>query len=283
MIKCIVCSQEVTSKRGLAFHIKKHNIDSVVDYLKMYPDQIQYVEPKDESLLTCPICGRYNLKQLGQHIVGTHKMTHEDFLKLYPNQVMFIDEISERCKKANAIGNKKYYENKASNPEEYDRRIKERAEKRKINNPDIGIKISNILREHGVYDRMSDWAKSKWKEPEYRKFQCDKTKKQHENGLTDIVVKKSYKRRSIKSTIGGVDYIMRSSWEVQFAEILYSNGIQFEYESVKLKYFYKGKFHTYYPDFKINGTNILFEVKPYRLVQTDRKKSKTKVFYRKWI
>ena len=82
MIRCVVCSQEVTSKRGLAFHIKKHGICSVSDYLKLYPDQTDSIEPKDDTLLTCPICGRYNMKQLGQHIVGTHKMTHEDFLKL---------------------------------------------------------------------------------------------------------------------------------------------------------------------------------------------------------
>ena len=274
MIKCVVCSQEVTSKRGLAFHIKKHDIDSISDYLKLYPDQTDSIEPKDDTLLTCPICGRYNMKQLGQHIVGTHRMTHEDFLKLYPEQKMFIDEISERCKKATAIGNKKYYENKAANPEKYEQMIKERTEKRKRNNPDIGIKVSNILREHGVYERMSDLAKKKWQEPEYRKFQCDKTKKQHENGLTDIVVKKSYKNRSIKTTIGGIEYTMRSNWEIQFAELLYLKGIQFEYEDIKLKYFYSGKFHTYYPDFKIKGTNILFEIKPYTLVQQDRNKAK---------
>lgn len=274
MIKCVVCSQEVTSKRGLSFHIKKHGINSVDDYLAMYPTEINVIEPKDDSLLTCPICGRYNLKQLGQHITGTHKITHEDFIKMYPNQKMFIDEISERCRKATAIGNKKYYENKKANPEKYEKMIKERIEKRKRNNPDIGIRVSKILKKHGVYDRMSEWVKEKWNDPEYRAFQSNKTKKQHENGLTDIVVSKSYKNRSVKATIGDKEYIMRSNWEVQFAEILYSNGIDFEYEGIKLKYFYNGKFRTYYPDFKIKGTNILFEVKPYILVQNDRNKAK---------
>ena len=265
MIKCVVCSQEVTSRRGLAFHLKKHNIESVDEYLKLYPDQIQYVEPKDENLITCPICGRYNLKQLGQHIVGTHKMTHEEFSKLYPDQKMFIDEISERCRRATFIGRDQYYKNKEADPEGYQKRIEARVNKRKEHNPDLGKKISSILRDNGAYDRMSDWAKKKWQEPEYRKMQSDKAKKQHENGLTDIITRKSGKKR-YKVIINNIEYSMRSTWEVEFAKILNEKGIDFKYECFTIDYEYGGKIKKYYPDFIITNTNIIFEVKPKTLI-----------------
>ena len=264
MIKCVICNQEVTSKRGLAFHIKKHSIDSVEEYMELYPDQQQYIDPKNDELLTCPICGKYNLKQLGQHLTWIHKMTQEEFLKQYPNQKMFIDEISERCRRARDIGVDQYYKNKAANPEEYEQKIASRIQKRLNNNPDIGIKISNILRDHGVYDRMSERIRKQWDDPEYRKFQSEKTKKQHENGLTDVVMKKCMSGRKIyKVTIGDRTFSMRSSWEVKFAQLLDSMSIPFEYESFQIRYFYNNSFHSYYPDFIITGTNILFEVKPY--------------------
>lgn len=274
MIKCVVCSQDVTSRRGLAFHIKKHNIESVDKYLEIYPDQIQYVNPKDNSLITCPICGRYNMKQLGQHITGTHKITHDEFMKLYPNQKMFIDEISDRCRKASKIGVKKYYENKAANPEKYEEMIKKRTYNRIKNNPDIVEKIKLGQSNSELYQTTRSNVRELWKNPEYRKMQSEKCKKQHRDGLTDIVIKKSYKRRSITVTIDNIVYTMRSSWEVRFAQLLSSLNIPFEYENIKIKYFYNNNFHTYYPDFRIKDTNIVFEVKPYKLIQDDRNKAK---------
>ena len=274
MIKCVVCSQEVTSRRGLAFHLKKHGIESVNKYLEIYPDQIQYVDPIDDTLLTCPICGRYNMKQLGQHIVGTHKLTHAEFLEMYPNQKMFVDEISERCSRAQAVGVEQYYRNKERDPDKYAEIYKERSRKRLENNPDLGTKISAILRKNGVYDAWSERLKRQWKDPEYIKKKSEQCKRQHENGLTDIVLTKSYKNRSVHTVIGGVHYDMRSNWEVKFGNLLYSLGIPFEYETVKIPYFYNGKFRSYSPDFLISGTNIIFEIKPYRLTRYDINKAK---------
>lgn len=264
MITCVICGQQVTSKRGLAFHIKKHGIKSVDDYMEMYPEQREFIEPKDETLLTCPICGRYNMKQLGQHITGTHKMTHDEFLEKYPNQQMFIEEISDRCRRATQIGHESYLNNVAKDPEKYADSYRKRAEKRKQNNPDIGDKISNILREHGVYDRMSQWVKEMWQNEEYRKLHSEKCKKQHENGLTDKVLEKSGKKR-YSVTLNEKTYSMRSTWEVQFASYLNSINIPFEYEPFAIDYEYDGSIKKYYPDFVITGTNILFEVKPKNL------------------
>jgi hypothetical protein len=264
MIKCCVCGQEVTSKRGLAFHIKKHDIKSVQDYIKMFPEQEQLVDPKDTDLLQCPICGQKNLKQLTQHITWKHKLSRTEFKKLYPNQTLFIEEISERCKQATKLGHEKYLENVKNDPEKYKNSYMERSKKRLQNNPDIGIKISKILRENGTYDATSTRTKKMWQDESYRKMQSDKCKEQHKNGLTEIVVQKSCNKNYIKiATFNNKQFRFRSSYELQFAEILNSYGIDFEYESLKLTYFYNGSFHTYYPDFVIPNTNIIFEVKPY--------------------
>lgn len=265
MIKCVMCSQEVSSRRGLSFHIKKHGIDSIDKYLELYPDQQSQIEPINEELLTCPICNKHNMKQLSQHITWVHKMTQEEFLSLYPNQKLFIDEISDRCRKASQIGVIQYYQNKENNPEKYEKMIQERTLKRIKNNPDIGSKVSKILREHGVYDRLSDRVKKMWQDEDYRKLQSDKAKKQHENGLTDIIADKSGKKR-YKVKIGDVEYSMRSTWEVMFAEFLYENNIDFLYEPLTIDYEYNGKVRKYYPDFIIPNTNILFEVKPKGLI-----------------
>ena len=273
MIKCVICSQEVTSKRGLAFHIKKHDIDSIDKYLELYPDEIKYVNPKDESLITCPICGRYNMKQLGQHIVGTHKMTHEEFFSLYPNQKMFVDEISERCSKAQQIGVAQYYINKEADPEKYKSICKDRAKKRIENNPDIGKKISSVLREHGVYERFSDYLKDRWSDPEYREMQSEKCKLQHENGLTEVVMK-SLKTGKHPVWIDGNYYLMRSTWEVKFAKFLFSIGVAFDYEPIAIPYEFKSKMKSYFPDFIIKDTNIIFEVKPLNLIKDDRNVAK---------
>lgn len=275
MINCCVCNKEVTSRRGLAFHIKKHNIQSVQDYIEMFPDQEQSVDPKDTNLLQCPICGQKNLKQLTHHLTWKHKMSRSEFEKLYPNQILFIEEISDRCKQATKIGHEKYIENVKNNPDKYKKIYAGRAKKRLENNPDIGIKISKILRANGTYDITSTRIKKMWQKDSYRKMQSDKCKEQHKNGLTEIVIEKSYNKNHVKiATFNNKKFRFRSSFELRFAKILDSFGIKFEYESLQIKYFYNGSFHTYYPDFVIPNTNIIFEIKPYFRIPDIRNQAK---------
>ena len=275
MIRCVICDQMVTSKRGLAFHLKKHNIESVEDYLNMFPEEKELILPTNKELLTCPICGKSNMKQLTQHLTWKHHMSRSEFEKLYPDQQLFIPEISERCKRAVTISNEHLAHNMKENPEKYKESRMRAARTRKERYPDIAKRISNKLREIGVYDRLSETTKKKWQDDDYRKMQSDKCKKQHENGLTEIVMEKSYNRNHVKiETINGKEYRFRSSFELRFAKILNEFGLEFEYESLEIQYFYKGKFHVYYPDFVIPNTNIVFEVKPYFRIQDIRNQIK---------
>ena len=275
MIQCVICGQQVTSKRGLAFHIKKHGIQSIKDYVTMFPEEEQNVDPKNSALLVCPLCGKKNLKQLTQHLTWKHNMTREKFEKLYPEQTLFIPEISDRCRRATQIGHEVYLKNFENDPEKYKKSYKERSIKRTKNNPDIGIKIATILRRNGVYEKTSERSKRMWESTEYRKMQSEKCKRQHENGLTEIVIKKSLNRNHVKvASINNVLYRFRSSYELDFALLLDSLGIKFEYESIKINYFYNGKIHVYYPDFYIPDTNIVFEVKPYFRIQDIRNQCK---------
>jgi len=275
MIKCCVCGQTVTSKRGLAFHVKKHDIQSVDDYIKMFPDEEQTLNPSIDGLLSCPICGKKNLKQLTQHLTWIHGLSRSEFETNYPEQILFIPEISDRCKKATAIGHEKYLENVKNNPERYKKTYLERAAKIRERYPNLGNRISNKLRENGTYARLSDITRKKWNDESYRRMQSEKCKNQHKNGLTEIVVKKSCNKNYVKfATFNGKTYRFRSSYELKFAEILNNLGISFMYEELKINYFYNGLFHTYYPDFAIPNTNIVFEVKPYFRIQTKMNQAK---------
>lgn len=60
------------------------------------------------------------------------------------------------------------------------------------------------------------------------------------------------------------DKSFRSTWEVKFAEWMGSENINYEYESIKVKYEDPdtGQMKTYYPDFYLPDFNLCIEVKP---------------------
>lgn len=57
-------------------------------------------------------------------------------------------------------------------------------------------------------------------------------------------------------------FLMRSSWEVKYAEYMDRLGIVWEYEAHKFKYYTEdGLAHYYFPDFYIPAENIFIEIK----------------------
>ena len=90
-MKCLICDEEFSNRQKFAYHLNTtHNINTKEYKIKYKPD-------KDNNLLECPICGRYNMKQLTQHLTDIHKITKDEFLEQYPNTKLWVDEISERC------------------------------------------------------------------------------------------------------------------------------------------------------------------------------------------
>ncbi len=69
---------------------------------------------------------------------------------------------------------------------------------------------------------------------------------------------------STKCTSGPINY--RSSWELSVAQYLDldSTVLSYQYEALQIPYVFRGKQHTYYPDFIVqynNGKNKVIEVK----------------------
>lgn len=69
---------------------------------------------------------------------------------------------------------------------------------------------------------------------------------------------------STKCTSGPINY--RSSWELSVAQYLDMDAtvLSYQYESLQIPYLFRGKTHTYYPDFIVqynNSKNKVIEVK----------------------
>ena len=264
-MNCLICNCEIPNRQKLAHHL------NVVHHTNMENYKIKYKPDKDESLLECPICGRYNMKQLTQHITGTHKMNKEEFLSLYPNTKLWIDEISERCARAQSIGIETFRNNLKQNSHYYDEMYARRTKHRKTD--EISDKIRQTRIERGTNEKMSVRVKKLWQNEDYRNFQVEKTKKQHKNGLTEKIVQNSGKKR-YDITLDGVTYKMRSTWEVQLATYLYEHNIAFKYEPFGIKYLYEGLEKLYYPDFYIIKSGLVIEVKPINLCDDERVQAK---------
>jgi len=260
-MKCLICNEEFCNRQKFAYHLNTiHNIN-IQDY------KLKYKPDKDTNLLECPICGKYNMKQLTQHITDIHKLTKEEFLAQYPNTKLWIDEISIRCAKAQSIGMETFRNNLKQDPHYYDEMYVKRDLHR--NKAEIADKIRQTRIERGTNEKMSTRIKKMWDNEDYRKMQVEKAKKQHENGLTEIIAKNSGRKR-YPVTLNNVTYSMRSNWEVQFATFLSEHNIEFKYEPFTIKYTYKGQEKVYYPDFYIIKSGLVIEVKPLDLCNDER-------------
>lgn len=260
-MQCLICNCDIPNRQKLAHHLNVDHHTNMAEY------KIKYKPDKNDELLECPICGRYNMKQLTQHLTGTHNISKEEFLSLYPGTKLWIDEISERCSKAQSIGIQTFRNNLKQDSHYYDEMFARRTANR--NTEEISNKIRQTRISRGTNILMSERVLELWKNEDYRKLQSEKAKKQHENGLTKIIVKNSGRKR-YTLTLNNVTYSMRSTWETRFATYLHEHNIEFQYEPFAIKYTYKGLEKVYYPDFYIVKSNLIIEVKPLNLCQDGR-------------
>lgn len=258
---CLICNCEMKNRQQLAYHLNS------VHHINTHNYKIKYKLDKDSNLLECPICDEYNLKQLTHHLTWKHNLTKEQFLQQFPNTKLWIDEISERCAKAQSKGIETFRNNLENDPHHYDEMYKRRSEHR--DNASITAKIKQTRKERNTDERVSKITKQLWQRDDYRKLQSNKTKLQHKNGLTDIIVKKSGRKR-YTVTLGNSTYSMRSTWEVDLATYFYNHNIGFKYEPFTIKYRYMGEIKLYYPDFYLQQSNLIIEVKPLDLCKEER-------------
>ena len=258
---CLICNCEMKNRQQLAYHLNSVHHTNVHDY------KIKYKLDKDNNLLECPICGEYNLKQLTHHLTWKHNLTKEQFLQQFPDTKLWIDEISERCAKAQSKGIETFRNNLKDNPHHYDEMYKRRSKRRDY--ASIALKVKQTRKERGSDEKTSLRSKQLWQNEDYRRAQSERMKQQHKNGLTDIAIKKSGRKR-YPITLGDNTYNMRSTWEVSLAIYFYNHNIGFKYEPFTIKYRYMGEIKLYYPDFYLQQSNLIIEVKPLDLCEDEK-------------
>lgn len=121
--------------------------------------------------------------------------------------------------------------------------------------------------------RLSSTLRRLWSDDDYSRKMSKKMYDQHHNDPDNKLTKSILNRTLVVYTNKNNDsYIMRSSWEVRFAEFLDSNGISYKYESLAIKY----EDSVYYPDFYLPQYNLIVEVKPSSLVEDEIVQKKMK-------
>lgn len=62
---------------------------------------------------------------------------------------------------------------------------------------------------------------------------------------------------------------LKSSYELKICTLLGELGINYEYEFKRFGYYFKGSYHSYYPDIYLKSYDLYLEIKPDKLQNTD--------------
>lgn len=235
---------------------------------------------KDIDFVECPICGHRG-QRLVRHIKGKHDMSFDEFKVNYPDCETTCKVVRDRIKSKTKESvnttscrekRKKWYtseEGKAVQSKNgakawldedfvvrHNKAVSE-SSKRMWSDSSFKSKQSELIRNSLNTDRVRklhhDRLVKMWEDPEYRL----KMTTNAANMVTDGKLGKS-----IKSSIGGIEYVFKSTWEMEFAKSLDTLGISFLYEDMKFKYFFNDIVKVYIPDFYLVDYNVFIEIKP---------------------
>jgi len=243
-----------------------------------------YLDENGIEKLRCPLCGKEGISRMSSHLYNSHPdMSKEKFLELYPNTKMVSDNLHEKQSKATKVQweDSNYRNLMTANAslqiseqwkdpkfrriqfEKNSSSMKERwksSEFRERKSKEAGDTLRRLWENEDFRKKRID-AGSKvllklWEDDEWRQWKC---LQQSKTMLEKLAVKK--KKIEYINRHGSL-IKMRSLFECRFASHLDTLNIDYEYESLPIKYEYKGKSHTYFPDFLIREQNLVIEVKP---------------------
>jgi rubredoxin len=105
--------------------------------------------------------------------------------------------------------------------------------------------------------------------------------KREKDGKNKRVARKGFNNRqgTFTSKKNGKDFEYKSGLECEFFECLEEDVDveSFAYETIKIPYFWKGEWHNYIPDIRVNfidGTTQIWEIKPANQTQYEQNKAK---------
>lgn len=109
--KCPYCNWETVDidNRSGAFevHLRETHNMSVEDYLKSYPDDLDYFTvykkcqekkatlQEEHNFVVCPLCGEHLTKITAWHLKHKHNLSTTEFKKLFPNAKMISDNLHD--------------------------------------------------------------------------------------------------------------------------------------------------------------------------------------------
>ena len=202
-----------------------------------------------EEFVQCPICG-IKRRKLHKHIQFTHNLTSKEFKEKYPDSKLESD--NEKSKRSKAASDS-YSEDRRALQSEIGKRVFTDFNKTQWNGSEgerrknrRSIIMKNQLHKYWSDDenrkKAPERARKLWKNEEYREKVLDRSCMmgkliEFDNGL------------------------FRSSWESKLAKSLSDNGINWEYESLRIQYKASGRERIYIPDFYIRDINLVLEVK----------------------
>lgn len=235
---------------------------------------------KDIDFVECPICGHRG-QRLVRHIKGKHDMSFEDFKTNYPNCETTCKVVRDRIKsKTKESVNTTSCREKRKNwyTSEEGKTVLSK------NGAKAWLDEDFVIRHNKA---VSESSKKMWSDSSFRSKQSelikvslntDRVRKLHHDRLVKMWENPEYRLKmtlnaanmvidgklgkSISCSVGGVNYVFKSIWEMEFAKVLNTLGISFLYEEIKFKYFFDDIVRVYVPDFYLVDYNAFIEVKP---------------------
>jgi len=185
-----------------------------------------------------------------------HDMTIVEYKEMFPNTDRYDPDIRKR------IGEKSKISQTGKRYSEESKRKMSKTRKRKIASGEI---ITPFMSEDKTGDNNPAWGKNRRSKKDIIKLSEKKSKI-----MTDLIMngKIKYNYGKFYSDRLKKEFNYRSSYELRFFEIIenISSIINYEYESLRIPYTYKGKKRSYIPDFLItieDGSKIIVEVGVY--------------------
>lgn len=218
---------------------------------------------------------------LKQHLREAHGLTPDEYRAQFPDALTTSPERTERARRYMSARNRESWKD----PEyrEYMRKaLRESAPTRmkgcrnglaedRRKNPEKYLKIASMggkahIEAHGqrflTEGKLASEKFHKQKSEQMR----DLAIRNHETPgfdqmLTELAIK-SHNGKKEYMAENGETVRLRSSWELKVYNALLSSGLDFSYEPFFIRYSFDGKQRRYYPDFFVEATNVLIEVKP---------------------
>jgi hypothetical protein len=204
----------------------------------------------------CAICNMTKDNKFPLHLRKIHNLSYKEYFDQYLKTEN--DGICKECGKQTEwnerYGRYRLVCNRSCNTAynnhqisiDPDRRETHREHMQKVwSNPEYATRMLQVLTDNGYNSNIVENIARLRQDPEYNLKFCIKQ--------ADNFKGKRYPYKN---------YILRSSWELEFAEFLDQNNIEYEYEKLLINYY---KNNTYLTDFYLKNLNLVVEIHPIKL------------------